>query len=115
VVGCLREHEPDLAVDPVILGEVRFGILLLPRGQRRRRLEAWFDAGVRRLQCLPWEAGTGLRWAELLARLRSTGRTMPAKDSLIAAMAITHDLGRRQPESADFEEAAIRFLDPFTA
>jgi predicted nucleic acid-binding protein len=61
VVDWLRRQERELAVDPVILGEVRFGILLLPKGRRRTRLEQWFNAGVQRLQCLPWEAETGLR------------------------------------------------------
>ena len=64
----------------------------LAKSKRRARLEAWFDAGVRRLQCLPWEAETGLRWAELLARLRASGRTMPIKDSLIAATALVYSL-----------------------
>jgi toxin FitB len=72
----LRRHERDIAVDPVILGELRFGILLLPKGRRRRGLERWFEAGAQRLHCLPWEAETGLRWAELHAALRSSGRAM---------------------------------------
>ena len=29
VIAWLRAHEPDLAVDPIIVGELRFGILLL--------------------------------------------------------------------------------------
>jgi predicted nucleic acid-binding protein len=32
IVAWLRAHEPDIAVDPVILGELRFGILILPKG-----------------------------------------------------------------------------------
>ena len=63
-----------IAVDPVILGELRFGILILPEGTKRVALERWFDAGVGVLHCLPWDADTGLKWAELLARLRTTGR-----------------------------------------
>jgi predicted nucleic acid-binding protein len=47
VVSWLRAHERELAVDPIILGEIRFGILLLPEGQRRQRLERWFDEGIR--------------------------------------------------------------------
>jgi toxin FitB len=39
VVDWLAGNEPELAVDPVILGEIRFGILLLPRDRRRSRLE----------------------------------------------------------------------------
>lgn len=115
VVEWLRRHERRIAVDPVILGEVRFGILLLPEGKRRRRLEQWFDAGVRRLHCLPWDAQTGLRWAELLARLRTSGLSMPIKDSLIAATALAHDLIVATRNRADFEKAGVRLIDPFVA
>src|ERR1700720_2878370 len=88
VVEWLRRNEREIVVDPIILGEVRFGILLLPRGKRRAGLERWFDAGVQRLHCLPWEASTGLQWAELLGRLHALGRAMAIKDSLIAATAL---------------------------
>jgi hypothetical protein len=113
VVGWLRDHERDIAVDPIILGEVRFGILRLHKGRRRARLEAWFDMGIRRLRCLPWEAETGLRWAELLARLRATGRAMPIKDSLIAATALVHGLAVVTRNRADFERAEVRVINPF--
>ena len=113
VIAWLRENERELAVDPVILGEIRFGILLLPRGRRRRRLEQWFDAGIRRLLCLPWEAETGLRWAQLLAALRASGRAMPVKDSLIAATALVHGLAVATPNRDDFEKAGLDIVDPF--
>ena len=35
VVAWLKRYERDLVVDPVILGELRFGILLLPRNRGR--------------------------------------------------------------------------------
>jgi toxin FitB len=114
VVEWLRANEPDLAVDPFILGEVRFDILLLPRGKRRTSLERWFAAGVQRLHCLPWEAETGLRWAELLATLRASGRAMPIKDSLIAATALVHGLTVATRNHADFEKARVKIVDPFS-
>ena len=113
VVEWLRRNERAIAVDPVILGEVRFGILLLARGRRRSRLERWFDAGVQRLHCLPWDASTGLRWAELLADLRVSGRAMPIKDSLIAATALVHRLIVVTRNRSDFEKAEVEILDPF--
>jgi len=113
VVAWLRAHEPDIAVDPVILGELRFGILILPRGRRRTGLERWFDAGVGRLHCLPWDADTGLKWAELLARLRTNGKAMPIKDSLIAATAVVHSLAVATRNRADFVNAGVRIVDPF--
>lgn len=113
VVAWLRAHEPDIAVDPVILGELRFGILILPRGRKRATLERWFDAGAGRLHCLPWDAGTGLKWAELLAHLRKTGKAMPIKDSLIAATATVHGLVVVTRNRADFVNAGVRIVDPF--
>lgn len=111
----LRHNERDLVVDPVILGEIRFGILLLPRGKRRTGLERWFDAGVQRVHCLPWEAETGLRWARLLADLRAAGRAMPIKDSLIAATALVHGLVVATRNGNDFKKARVKIIDPFAA
>lgn len=113
VVAWLRTHEGDLAIDPVILGELRYGILLLPKGRKRAALEHWFETGIRSLQCLPWEAETGLKWAELLARLRATGKAMPVKDSLIAATAAVHGLAVATRNRTDFLNAGVRAVDPF--
>ena len=113
VVEWLKRNERDIVVDPIVLGEVRFGILLLPQGRRRRRLECWFQAGVQRIECLPWEAESGLRWARLLAELRMSGRTMPIKDSLIAATALVHGLIVATRNRGDFEKAGVQVFDPF--
>jgi len=113
VIDWLRLNERELVVDPIILGEVRFGIHLLPPGKPRRRLETWFDAGVARLVCVPWDAQTGLRWAELLARLRRSGQAMPIKDSLIAATALVHGFVVVTRNTRDFTKAGVTVLDPF--
>lgn len=113
VVEWIRRNERRIAVDPVILGELKYGILLLPRGRRRSRLERWFANGVERIHCLPWDAATGLRWAQLLADLRRSGRSMPIKDSLIAATALTHGLVVATGNRIDFDNAGVQIVDPF--
>jgi predicted nucleic acid-binding protein len=113
VLGWLKRQEREIAVDPIILGEIRFGIHLLPAGKRRRRLEAWFEQGVSKLLCLPWDAATGLRWARLLADLRASGQSMPIKDSMIAATALTHGLTMATHNTRDFRKAGAKVLDPF--
>ena len=113
VLAWLRQHEREIAVDPIILGEIRFGIHLVPAGRRRQRLEAWFREGVARIVCLPWDAATGLRWAKLLARLRASGKAMPIKDSLIAATALVHGLNVASRNVRDFEKAGLKVTNPF--
>ena len=112
-VAWLVRNERDIVVDPVILGELRFGILLLPAGARRRRMERWFDEGAARIACLPWDAPTGLAWADLLAKLRRRGAPMPTKDSMTAATAIVHGLVVATRHVRDFHAAGVKVVDPF--
>ncbi len=113
VIDWLRRHERELAVDAIILGEIHFGILLLPRGRRRQLLEQWFDQGIRRLRCLSWESAVGLRWSRLLADLRSHGHAMPIKDSMIAATALHHGLTLATHNTRHFVHAGVQTVDPF--
>jgi toxin FitB len=113
VIEWLRRNEREIVVDPIILGEIRFGILLLPGMRRRRQLQRWFELGVKRIQCVPWEVECGLRWAQLLADLRAAGRAMPLKDSLIAATALVHGLTVVTCNVRDFKKAGLKVVDPF--
>jgi toxin FitB len=113
VVAWLRAHESQLAVNPIILGELEYGILLLPSGQRRRRLERWFLEGVSRLQVVDFKVETASRWARLLAELKKRGRVMPIKDSLIAATALEHRLTIATRNVEDFRSANVSLLNPF--
>ena len=113
VLAWLARHEREIAVDPVILGEIRFGILLLPVGKRRVRLERWFEEGIEHIYCIAWEAATGLRWAQLLADLRVRGRSMQIKDSLIAATALAHSLPLATLNRRHFEESGVEIVDPY--
>ena len=113
VIEWMRRNERLLAVDPVTLGEIRFGILLLPEGRRRRNLEGWFNRVVRHVECLSWDARTGLRWAEVLADVRRLGKTMSVKDSLIAATALTHALTVATRNERDFVASGVSTVNPF--
>ena len=113
VVRWLVRHERQLVVDPIVLGEVRYGILQLPAGARRARLEAWFAGGVARIRCLSWDTAAGLRWAALLADLRAAGIAMPIKDSLVAATALVHGLTVATRNVRDFRQAGVLIENPF--
>ena len=113
VVDWLRQHESELVIDPIILGEIRFGIYNLPMGKRRRRLEQWFQVGIAKIECLPWDRDTGLRWAKLVADLRKGGQAMSVKDSLIAATALVHQLTVATRDVQEFKKSGVKVVDPF--
>lgn len=114
VVEWLRGYERDLAVSPVILGELEYGILLLPAGRRRTRLEHWFAGGVQRLQFLDFYTGAVAAWARPLVRLKRQGHAMPVKDCLIAATALAHKLKIAPWNTVDFQHAGVALENPLT-
>lgn len=109
----LRVHERRLVVNPIVLGELEYGILLLPAGRRRTRLQKWFAEGARKLFVLDIDAGTASVWAELLAELKRKGRAMPLKDSLIAATARQHRLTVATRNVSDYRHAGVLLVNPF--
>lgn len=113
VVAWLAAHETELAINPIILGELRFGILLLPSSKRRRGLLEWLDRGVRYMALLEVDAETAEYWAQLLADLRLKGRAMPIKDSLIAATALQFNLPIATRNTKDFAFAKVDVVNPF--
>ncbi len=109
----LRENGHEIVVNPVVLGELEYGILLLPAGRRRTRLQQWFADGVRRIRVLDFDAETASAWAQLLASLKKKGLAMPIKDSLIAATALVHGLTVATRNTADYRNARVPLVDPF--
>lgn len=100
----------------ITLGEIRRGILRLPAGQRRRKLEKWMreefqPAFAGRILPLGEEEITA--WAELLAGLEKRGRSMPAIDSLIVATALARDLTIATRNTEDFAHSGARVFNPW--
>ena len=113
VVEWLRKHDRDLAVNPIILGELEYGILLLPASRRRKKLVDWFEGGIGQLNVVEIDAETAAVWAKLLADLQRKGRAMPIKDSLIAATARQHGLTVATGNAADFRYSGVPIINPF--
>jgi predicted nucleic acid-binding protein len=113
VLDWLRLNEQSFAVTPVVLGELEYGILLLPSSRRKKQLELWFEKIRSTAHCLDFDSKAASSWAHLLAHLKSKGHAMPIKDSLIAASAIAHNLTVATRNTRDFKNARVPLLNPF--
>jgi toxin FitB len=113
VVHWLRENESEIAVNPIILGELEYGILRLPVGRQRTQLLSWFADGPAHLPVFHLDPQTANVWVNLMARLARKGRTMPVTDSLIAATALQHQLTIATRNTRDFQFTGARLVNPF--
>ena len=113
VLEWLRRNEEQLAVTPIILGELEYGILLLPTSKRKKQLEVWFEKIRSTACCLDFDSQVASSWAHLLAHLKSQGHAMPIKDSLIAASAIAHNLTVATRNTRDFKNVRVPLINPF--
>lgn len=113
VVAWLAAHEREFVVDPIVLGEIRVGVLSLPAGRKRTQLVAWFEAVRGSIECIPWDNMVSMRWADLAVGLRRKGQTLPLLDSMIAATALTHNLTVVTGNENDFHRAGVKVLNPF--
>lgn len=113
VVAWLAKNERDLCIDPIILGELGIGVLSLPRGRKRTKLENWFNELTQTIECVPWDSAISFRWSKLVAELRRKGDSMPLLDSMIAATALEHDLTVATRNTNDFLRAGVKLVNPF--
>lgn len=113
VIAWLAANEASLVVDSIIIGELRIGILALPAGRKREKLEQWFEAVVETVECLPWDAMVSQRWATLVVDLKRQGETVPLLDGMIASTALQHDLIVATHNTRDFRKTGVKTFNPF--
>jgi len=113
VVTWLNANESNLIVDSIIIGELRIGILALPRGRKRDRLEQWYGTVVETIDCIPWDATISRRWAALVVELKRKGEIVPLVDGMIAATALQHDLTVATRNTRDLKKTGVKTLNPF--
>lgn len=117
VVQWLNEQDPaSLYLSVITLAEIRYGLSLLPIGQRRRRLEASFQkyrdlAFANRILLFTAEAAN--QYGELRAARQKTGRPMSTLDAQIAAIAAVNQCSLATRNTADFEQCELPLINPF--
>lgn len=115
VVAWLRNHEQQLYVSTITIGELRRGIEGLPSGKRKTGLRSWLADLCRRMdgRILSFNTSTAHVWGQIVADWEKKGVTVPSLDSQIAATAHRHGLTVVTRNISDFKNAGVKLLNPF--
>jgi len=106
----------DVYLSIITVGEITKGIEKLSKSKRKQELQTWlredllirFDGKI-----VPLDADVLMEWGALSARMESSGRTMPAIDSLIAATALAHQFKLVTLNVDDFEGTGVEIVNPW--
>jgi hypothetical protein len=114
VLQWLADHDAELAISALSLGEMLKGIHLMDRGKRRQEIETWYQRIERWSsgRILPVDSAVTHTWAWFCGKHQRVGRKLPALDSLIAATALQHQLTLVTRNTADFPDD-VPILNPW--
>lgn len=107
-----NEDDARLYLSVITIGEIQRGIMRLPESRRRTELDEWLREGLLvrfNGRILPLTVDIMLTWGNLTA----AGRTLPAVDSMIAAIAICHNLTLVTRNVKDFDGTDVKILNPW--
>ena len=115
VLQWLADHDAELHVSVLSLGEMLKGIHLMDAGKRRHEIECWYHRIERWAsnRLLVMDAPVMLEWGQFYAKHQRGGRKLPLIDSLLAATALQHHLTIVTRNTADFPED-VPVLNPWT-
>jgi len=103
-------------VSAVTVGEIEYGLRILPYGRRRLQLKEKFEqfialAFVQRV--LGYDEAAARLYGEIMGLRKELGRPMSVPDGQIAAIARSHGLSVATRNTRDFEECGVDLLNPF--
>ena len=114
VADWLNANESELAVSPVVMGEIWRGVDALPEGRKKEELVAWFTRLRARMASLDWTTETAVVWAEMLNFVKRSGYTVGIMDTMIAATAKLHGLTVATRNVDDFTRCGVPVVNPFS-
>ena len=111
-----RQLADELFITSITVGEILYGIELLPAGKRREKLNAEAEAMFAQDfsgQILVFDEQAARAFAKIASSRRKIGRPIGEFDAQIAAVASLHGAALATRNTADFEGCGIRVVNPW--
>lgn len=115
VLQWLQDHDHELFLTSITVGEIKKGVELYPDGRKKTELNAWLEGLLRDFEgyILEYSREEALIWGGLYAEAQKGGRKPPAFDSLNAAIALRHGLTLVTRNERDYTGTALKVLNPW--
>lgn len=117
VLAWLDQQDTQLLyLTTISLAEIRYGLAVMPDGERKRRLTSRFEAYVERAfegRVLDFTATAASCYAELMSHRKKVGLPMSMADGQIAGIASEHHFAVATRNSKDFEQCGLELINPF--
>jgi hypothetical protein len=105
-----------LFLSAITLGEIVYGLRVLPQGRRRRQLEEGFEKVVAEGfsgRILAFDEGAARHYGEIMGRRKEIGRPLGALNGQIASIARAKGYAVATRNVRDFVECGVEILNPF--
>jgi len=105
-----------LYLSAITVAELRFGLAVMPEGQRRHILQSRLERDVLSLfaqRILPFDLATSQVYAERMAKARANGLSLGAADGYIAASAASHGFAVATRDTRPFLDMGVKVINPW--
>ena len=115
VKDAIAEHHDSLQLSAVVMGEILYGVAILPEGRRRAEVQSIYDylTTIYADRILPVTHDIAEIWGRLRAASRAERRPLALADGLIAATALHHNLTLMTRNTRDFDQTGVKLLNPW--
>ena len=117
VVSWMNEQESStLFLTAVTIGEIGYGLRVMPEGRRRLQLEQGFERVLAEAfagRILAFDEEAARHYAELMGRRKEIGRPLSALDGQIASIARAKSFAVATRNVWGFVECGVDVINPF--
>lgn len=117
VISWLNDQESAaLFLTTITLGEIGYGLRVMPQRKRRLQLEQGFERLVAEGfagRILAFDEEAARHYGEVMGRRKELGRPLSVPDGQIASIARARGFGVATRNVRDFTECGVEVLNPF--
>jgi predicted nucleic acid-binding protein len=110
------EDESNFFISVLTIGELHKGIEKLDELKRKEELHNWVENDLKErfwTRIIDIDLPTAMIWGKIQGMTERIGNPMPAIDSLIAAIGITHHLTVVTRNTSNMKESGVALLNPW--